>query len=226
MYELFGVSVIFLGTLLLLFGTLWLIRNAYRTRRWLGVLLALTACLGTPLIYGLVRYRQNIRPLMLILAGMIIGAIPFAAEHAYEFVFGLGERERVIDGDRHLTLTGWDHKDYATVLSRRKDVAVLELGNSDVTDETLTLLCEMSRLKELTLNDTMVTDAGLEMLKTLPALESLRLARTKVTKEGNSGFLAKPPPKLLQIDVSGNSIPASALRKWKNVDPEHRRYVN
>ncbi|MEJ7590208.1 MAG: hypothetical protein WKF77_01530 [Planctomycetaceae bacterium] len=138
MYELFGVFVILLGALLLFVGTLWLIRNAYRSRPCLAVLLAVTAFLGTPLIYGLICFRQNKRPLMLVLAGMIIGAIPFAAEHAYEFVFGLGERERVIDGERYLTLTGWDRKDYATVLSRKRDVAVLELGNSDVTDETLT----------------------------------------------------------------------------------------
>ncbi len=226
MDELFGVSVIFLGALFLVAGTLWLIHNAYRTRRWLGVLLALTLFMGTPLIFGLIRFRQNKRPLLLMLSGIIIGSIPFGADHAYEFVFGLGERERVIDGDRFLTLTGWDRKDYAAVLSRKKDVAVLELGNSDVTDETLRLLTELPRLKELTLNDTMVTDAGLKTLRTLPALENLRLARTKVTKEGISEFLAVPPPKLLKIDVSGNSIPASALRKWRNADAEHRRYVN
>ncbi|MBC7964516.1 MAG: hypothetical protein H7Z17_01225, partial [Fuerstia sp.] len=172
MYEMFGVGVIFLGALLLFIGILWLIRNAYRTRRWLGILVALTMFLGTPLIFGLIRFRQNKRPLMLVLAGLIIGAIPFAAEHAYEFVFGLGERERVIDGERYLTLTGWDRKDYGAILSRKKDVAVLEIGNPDVTDETLTLLTELPQLKELTLNDTMVTDAGLETLQKLPALES------------------------------------------------------
>ena len=42
--------------------------------------------------------------------GIVIGAIPFAADHAYEFVFGLGERERVIDGERYLTLTGLGSK--------------------------------------------------------------------------------------------------------------------
>ena len=226
MYELFGVGVIFLGTLLGFVGTLWLIRNAYRTRRWLGVLLALTFFLGTALIYGLICFRQNKRPLMLVLAGMIIGAIPFAGGHAFEFVFGVGERERIIDGERYLTLTGWDRTDYFMILSLKKDVVVLELGNPDVTDQTLTPLSEMPRLKELTLNDTMVTDAGLVFLRKLPALERLRLARTKVTKEGIAAFLAEPPPKLKHIDVSGNSIPASALRKWKNADPEHRRYVN
>lgn len=226
MYELFGVGVIFLGTLLLFTGTLWLIRNAYRSQRWLGVLLAFTMFFGTPLIYGLIRFRQNKRPLTVILAGIVIGAIPFAADHAYEFVFGLGERERIIDGERHLTLTGWSRQDYVAVLSRKTDVVVLELGNPDVTDETLTLLSNMPKLKELTLNDSVVTDAGLEILKKLPALESLRLARTRITKEGIAAFLTEPPPKLLQIDVSGNSIPASALRKWKNADAEHHRYVN
>jgi hypothetical protein len=226
LYEVFGVGVIFLGAVLVLIGTFWLIRNAWRTRWWLGVLIALTMFFGTPIIFGLIRFRYNIRPLSVLLAGLIIGAVPFAAEQAYDFVFGFGERERVIDGERHLTLTRWDRKDYAAVLSRKKDVAVLELGNPDVTDETLTLLTEMPRLKELTLNDTMITDAGLETLKKLPALQSLRLARTKVTKEGIAAFLADPPPKLREIDVSGNSIPASALRKWKNADSEHRRYVN
>jgi|GEM_PF-3797726 len=54
----------------------------------------------------------------------------------------------------------------------------------------------------------------------------LRLQRTKITKEGVTTLLTDPPPKLIEIDVSGNSIPASALRKWKNVDSEHRKYVN
>ena len=57
MYELFGVGVIFPGTVLLLIGMGWLIRNAYRTRRWLAVLLAVTVFLGTPLSYGLIRLR-------------------------------------------------------------------------------------------------------------------------------------------------------------------------
>ncbi len=75
MYELFGVGVIFPGTVLLLIGMGWLIRNACRTRRWLAVLLAVTVFLGTPLSYGLIRFRQNKRPLILVLAGISIGAV-------------------------------------------------------------------------------------------------------------------------------------------------------
>ena len=225
MYEVFGVAVIFLGAILLLIGILWLIRNAWRTRKWLGVLTFLTAPIG-PLAFGLFRFTQNKKALILILIGLVVGAVPFAADRGYEFVFGLGERARVIDGERYLTLTGWDRDDYGAVLSRYNDVAVLEMGNPDVTDETLKLLVDLPKLKELTLSDTPITDAGLVTLAKLPTLESLRLQRTKITKEGVTTLLTNPPPKLIEIDVSGNSIPASALRKWKNVDSEHRKYVN
>ena len=210
MYEVFGVAVIFLGAILLLIGILWLIRNAWRTRKWLGVLTFLTAPIG-PLAFGLFRFTQNKKALILILIGLVVGAVPFAADRGYEFVFGLGERARVIDGERYLTLTGWDRDDYGAVLSRYNDVAVLEMGNPDVTDETLKLLVDLPKLKELTLSDTPITDAGLVTLAKLPTLESLRLQRTKITKEGVTTLLTNPPPKLIEIDVSGNSIPASAL---------------
>jgi hypothetical protein len=224
-YEVFGVGVVFLGAILLFVGILWLIRNAWQTRKSLGVLTFLTALIG-PLVFGLFRFRHNKRALLIVLIGMIVGTVPFAADRAYEFVFGLSGRERIIDGERYLTLTGWDRNDYRAVFSRYSDVAVLEMGNRDVTDETLKSLIELPKLKELTLSDTPITDEGLEALAKRPALESFRLQRTKITKEGVTAFLSAPPSKLIEIDVSGNSIPASALRKWKNVDPEHRRYVN
>lgn len=225
MYEVFGVGVIFLGLILVLIGMLWLISNAWRTRKWLGVLTFLTAPFG-PLTFGLVRFTQNKKALILVLVGLVVGAVPFAADRGYEFVFGLGERARVINGERYLTLTGWDRNDYGAVLLRYNDVAILEMGNPDVTDETLQLLVALPKLKELTLSDTPITDAGLQTLAKVSALESLRLQRTKITKDGVVAFLEDSPPKLVEIDVSGNSIPASALRKWKNVDSEHRKYVN
>jgi len=225
LYEVFGGGVIFLGAILLLIGMLWLIRNACRTRKWLGILTFLTAPIE-PLIFGLFRSTQNKKALILVVTGLVVGTVPFAADRGYEFVFGLGERARGINGERYLTLTGWDRNDYGAVLSRYNDDAVLEMSNPDVTDETLKMLVDLPQLKELTLTDTPITDAGLATLAKLPALESLRLQRTKITKEGVTTLLTDPPPKLIEIDVSGNSIPASALRKWKNVDSEHRKYVN
>ena len=95
----------------------------------------------------------------------------------------LGPREKIVDGQRHITLTGWDRKDYGFLGSKR-DVVVLQMANPDVTDQTLEHLKGMNRLKELDLNNTQVTDAGLKVLSDLPALATLRLKNTKVTDQG------------------------------------------
>lgn len=225
MSEVVGVGLLFGGLLLLVIGLLWLIIQAYRSSGFLlAALLLLTTPLG-PLVYGLLHFRKSLRPLVLILSGLIIGAIPFAFSHGLELLMGLGERERIIAGERHLVLTGWDRPDYS-ILSSRTDVVVLEMGNPNVDDQTLKLLVPLTKLRELTLNDSVISDEGLKLLRQLPTLESLRIARTKITKEGVAEFLADPPAKLKDLDVSGNSIPASALRKWKNQEPENRRYVN
>ena len=79
------------------------------------------------------------------------------------------------------------------------------------------------------MDDTAVTDAGLAMLARLPKLQSLRIARTQVTPEGVRRFLDAPPPRLEQIDVSGNGVPTAILRHWKNAAADsggERRYVN
>lgn len=225
MSEVVGVGLLFGGLLLLIVGLLWLIAQAYRSSGFfLAALLTLTVPAG-PLIYGLIHFRKSLKPLVLILAGVLIGAVPFALSHGLELLVGLGERERLIAGERHLVLTGWDRPNYS-ILNSRADVVVLEMGNPDVSDETLKLLQPLTKLRELTLNDSVITDEGLKFLRQLPALESLRVARTKITKDGVVEFLADPPARLRELDVSGNSIPASALRKWKNEEPEIRRYVN
>jgi hypothetical protein len=197
MNELIGAALIFLGLLLAAAGLLWLVG------RGLAVLLRRRTA------------RQLLQPLLLLSAGLVIGAVPFAYQHAYLSIVGLGERERVIGGERALNLTGWDRGSY-DILKEKTDVVILEMGNKDVTDETLAMLESLPKLKELTLNDSAVTDAGLARLATLPRLESLRIARTQVTAEGVRDFLAAPPPRLRQIDVSGNGVPSSILRQWKN----------
>lgn len=221
MNELIGATLIFLGLLLAASGMLWL------AGRGLAVLARRRTV------------RQLLQPLLLLTAGLVIGAAPFAYQHAYLAIVGLGERERVIGGERALNLTGWDRGTY-DILKEKTDVVILEMGNKDVTDDTLALLGDLPKLKELTLNDSAITDAGLAKLARLPQLESLRIARTQVSAEGVRAFLAAPPPRLRQIDVSGNEIPTSILRQWKNATgglqegqnaPERiadgeRRYVN
>jgi len=223
-YEIIGLGLLVLSSLLLFTGLFWLIRMAWRQRTSIGLLTTLTFPIG-PLVFGLRHYQKCLRPLLLVTSGLILGAVPFTYDRLHESLVGLGERERIIAGERHLVLTGWDRPDYE-ILKSRQDVVVLEMANPNVTDVTLKLLLPLTKLKELTLNDSAVTDAGFETLQQLESLESVRLARTKITKDGVTSFLASPPPKLIAIDVSGNSIPASALRKWKNQAPETRRYVN
>lgn len=210
MSEQIGAIFIFAGLFAVAVGGLW------ATGRGLGVLL----------------WRKPVRrllaPVALLGVGLVLGVAPFVAQRAYLAIVGLGERERVIDGERALTLTGWDREGYA-ILAAKRDVAILEMGNPDVTDDTLELLEGLPQLRELTLNDTAVTDAGLATLARLPRLESLRIARTKVTPEGVQRFLDAPPPRLRQIDVSGNDVPTAILRRWKNAAADtgaERRYVN
>jgi len=182
---------------------------------------------GLAVAFGRRQARRLLVPLALLGGGLVVGAVPFAAQTVYLRLVGLGERERVIDGARAITLTGWDRDDYS-ILATKPDVVILEMGNPDVTDQTLELLVDHAALRELTLNDSDVSDAGLATLARLPALETLRIARTRVTPEGLRRFLDAPPPNLRQIDVSGNDIPTAILRQWKNAasPTEERRYVH
>lgn len=207
MSEQIGVILVFGGLGLVIAGACWL---AYR---------------GIATLWRRREARRLVAPALLLACGLVVGVAPFAYQHVYLAIVGLGERERVIDGERHLNLTGWDRDGYG-ILADRPDVAVLEMSNPDVTDATLALLVDLPNLRELTLNDTAVTDAGLETLARLPRLETLRLARTQVTPDGLRTFLATPPPRLARIDVSGTGVPTKILRDWKNADSEGtRRYV-
>lgn len=224
MFEVVGVILILLGTLMVLFGLAWLIRLAWKTRVWMGIATILTPPIG-PLVFGLAKFQDSMKPLMMILVGLLLGAAPIWYGDIYHRYLGFAAQERQVNGEELLSLTGWKEKNYDR-LKTATNVVRLEMGNPDVTDETLQLLLPMTKLKELTLDDSQITDAAFETLRKLPALESLRIQRTKITKEGVIQFLADPPPNLIQIDVGGNSIPASVLRKWKNQDPDHRKYVN
>lgn len=209
MSEQIGVVLLFAGLLTATTGLVWLLG------RGLGV------------VFGKRAARQLLMPLALLCGGLVVGVMPIAYQNVYLRLVGLGERDRIVDGERAVTLTGWDRDDYS-VLADTRDVAILEIGNPDVTDRTLELLLDLPRLRELTLNDSAITDAGLATLARLPALETLRIARTSVTPGGLRRFLDAPPRSLRQLDVSGNGIPTTILRQWKNAAGEsgERRYVN
>jgi hypothetical protein len=90
MNEIIGAALIFLGLLLASAGLLLLVGRG----------------LAVPVRRRTV--RQLLQPLLLLTVGLVVGAVPFAFEHAYLAIVGLGERERVIGGERALNLTGWD----------------------------------------------------------------------------------------------------------------------
>lgn len=220
MSEQIGFVLVLFGLLLSTAGLLWLLARMLR--------LGLNRVAGRPSATR----RRLLNPAIMLGAGLVIGAAPFAWQRAHLAFHGLAERERIVDGERALTLTGWDRSDYS-IVATRPDVAILEMSNPDVTDETLAVLRDLPGLKELSLDDSAVTDRGLAALSDLASLESLRVARTKITPEGVAAFLASPPPKLRQIDVSGNGIPSEILRAWKEAGKGDspnahggRRYVN
>ena len=197
MSEQIGAVLVFVGLFLATSGLLVFLGRSLRV------------------LLGRTERRRLLGPAALLAAGLVIGSVPFTAQHLYFSIVGLAERERVVDGRQALVLTGWDRSDYS-ILARKPGVEILEMGNADVTDATLDLLTGLPKLRELTLNDAPITDVGLNKLRELKQLESLRIARTGVTPEGVAAFLADAPPMFREIDVTGNNIPTSILRKWKN----------
>ena len=197
MSEQIGAILVFVGLFLLVSGLFVLLGRGLRV------------------LLGRTDRRRLLGPITVMAAGLVLGSVPFVYQNLYFSIVGLAERERVVDGRKALVLTGWDRGDYS-ILARKPDIEILEMGNADVTDATLDLLAGLPKLRELSLNDSGITDAGLPKLRGLANLESLRIARTGVTTDGVSGLLADPPPKLREIDVSGNGIATSILRKWKN----------
>ena len=179
---------------------IWLVIRAFRQHRRWGF-----GSLVLPPV-GLVfagRYpRSGMVPLLLCVFGLLIAAAP--ALFTLFVPLDLGPIETIVDGQHHLTLTGWDRKDYS-ILRFKPDVVVLQMANPDVTDESLKLLQEMKDLQELDLSGTQVTDAGLKILTDLPALSRLRLARTKVTDQGFRDILFAKES-LMQLDLSGTQV--------------------
>lgn len=167
----------------------------------------------TTIIFLLVHLRKHRGPVSLYLLAAVVAVIPLVLSRVEKSI-DLGPYEKTVDGEIHLTLTGWDKEDYS-VLKGRADVVVLQMANKDVTNETLTYLEGMEKLRELDLNDTSIDDDGLAILAKLPALESLRLRATKVTDEGFQKHLFDLP-NLKDLTLPGPpAIKSATVRKWK-----------
>ncbi len=156
------------------------------------------------------------RPVLLFVVALVLVALPFAVNVFAPRLVDQGARERVVEGESHVTLTDSSQKDYS-VLRDKPQTVVLQMANPDVNDATLENLKGMTQLRELDLSNSGVTDAGLAALEGLP-LERLRLARTKVTDAGFKDYLARIDT-LLMLDLSGTAVSAETIDAWKKSKP-------
>jgi Leucine-rich repeat (LRR) protein len=190
-------------------GFLALVILAFRQRFWWGLSVVVFPPLG--LVFAARHARRSVVPLLIILFGGLTAAFPALVTHFTPV--DLGPLDRVVEQERHVTLTGWDQNDYS-VLRTMPDAVVLQMANPDVNDATLEFLRGMSRLRELDLNDSQVSDKGLEELKGLTNLETLRLRNTKVTDKGFRDAI-DPMPALKQLDLRGTSVDPDLVKNWR-----------
>jgi hypothetical protein len=176
------------GLALIILGLLWTLIRVFRRR------------LG----------HRRLAPLGLLAVGLLITAFPPA--YSLLVPIDLGPRETIVNGQRHITLTGWDRKDYSFLGSKR-DVVVLQMANPDVMDLTLERLRGMEKLQELDLDNTQVTDAGLKTLSGLPALSTLHLRNTKITDRGFQDSLGTKES-LMRLDVTGTALSRESVDAW------------
>lgn len=204
MFERFGSISIILGTVLGAIALCWILERFARILLTRG------------------SWKLLRRPALLLLVSVLLTGLPILASKTISRFASLGPLDKIVDGERHLTLTGWDRQDYS-VIESRPDTIVLQMANPDVTDETLKFLANLKQLRELDLNNSQVTDAGLAAIAELPALRDLRLARTKITDEGFRKHLLSKE-KLLNLELTGTTVASKTLREWKSAEPS-RKYL-
>jgi hypothetical protein len=219
--EKLGLYFVLGAVALLVVGWLWLVVAAFKVNRYWGLGVLLVPPLA--LLFIPCHFRSARTPVAVLLLGLIIGAMPYGVNYYHQHFVDLGPREKMVDGELHITLTGWDQKDYS-ILRGRSQVVVLQMANADVDDQTLTYLDGLERLRELDLNGTQISDEGLAILARLPRLQELRLARTRISDEGFQKYLAAKET-LKKLDLTGTAVKGKTKRDWKKAQ-EGRNYVD
>ena len=204
------------GVIVALFAWCWLLVRAFRQNRRWGLGSLLLPPVG--LIFVGRHPRRGIAPLLLCVLSLLVAAAP--AGYTLCVRLDLGPRDKLVNGQRHLTLTGWDRKDYS-VLRLEPNIALLQMANRDVTDVTLESLKEMNELQELDLNGAQVTDVGLKILNQLPSLARLRLAHTKISDQGFHELLSAKES-LMQLDLSGTAVTRESATTWRDAKSGRR----
>src|SRR5262245_43154542 len=89
---------------------------------------------GLGLLWLIAKGQKPLVPLLVMLLGLLIAITPTALP--YFCPIEIVERDKVVNGERHLNLTGWDQKDYGS-LRDKSDAVVLQMANPDITDATI-----------------------------------------------------------------------------------------
>ena len=166
------------------------------------------------------RFSNLVVPAFILALG--IAAVSAPAIYTRIADVDLGPRQTLVQGEKHITLTGWDRDSYE-LLQQHPETIVLQMGNPDVTDETLDYLAPMANLRELDLNDTNITDAGVAKLAKLTGLEVLRLRATSISDVAIDQHLNQLP-KLKRLDVRETFVTKDAIDRWKAAGEGRRAF--
>lgn len=215
--EQYALYFYIAGVAIVLLGLIWLLVVACRVKFLWGLGLFLFPPLL--LIFVPKHFRVSWRPAAVIILGCVLAATPFVTVKLFPEKIDLGPLVTNVNGETHITLTGWDRKDYS-VLKQYPQVSVLQMANADVTDSTLEHLRGMNNLYKLDLGKSQVTDAGLKALKDLPKLRELFLNDTKITDAGLKELAAIPT--LERLNVRGTAITDEAIKEWRKENPKRR----
>lgn len=212
MFEQIAVWIILAGLLLAVCGYIWLIVRAFRTKLTWGV--------GVSLLVGWIPYllkypSSATRPSFVVAAGLVMAVAPVAYTKIRPV--DLGPLLRTVDGEKHITLTGWNRSDYSA-LAAHSDVVVLQMANPDVDDATLEIVARLTNLRELDLTNTKVGDAGLAKLASLVRLKTLRIRGTSVGDGALEGVLTTLP-ELMMLDARQTKVTAEGAGRWKQSKP-------
>lgn len=221
MFERYGAWVLALGALTIVAAWIWLTIRAFREKFWWGLATLLFAPVG--LLFACFHWKRASHPAFLFVIGFVAVAGTYTVSRVLANNVDLGKWEQRVDGQIHLTLTGWDRKDYSFLRTRR-DIVVLQMANPDVTDDTVALLEGSKMLKELDLNDTAITDKSLPILATIPNLRTLRLRGTKISDKAFREYLLGRES-LSELDLRETEVASKTAREWKKSAPESRSYL-
>ena len=193
-------------------GLVWLLLMAFQKHWSWGV----GGLLFPPslLVFIARNFRQAKAPIGVVFAGLVLAFSP--AIYTRMVPVDLGPHEAIVNGERHLTLTGWDRKDYS-VIAFKPDTIVLQMANEDVKDKTMEYLKPLQQLRELDISFSEVTDEGLDVIAELPELQTLHIQGLKITDAGFKKLMEHP--KLTQINLTGTQVSADLVTEWMTSNP-------